>query len=57
MNDYNKEWCGERHEKIEKEFVEVWKKIDKFDIRIWGILILQFGILISVITLIFKYVP
>ncbi len=49
MNDYNKEWDDERHKKIEEEFVNVWKKLDKFDIRLWGILVLQIAIVVLIV--------
>ena len=39
-NEYNKEWCDERHQFIEKEFVKVWTKIKTFDARLWAIIVL-----------------
>lgn len=54
---FNYDLNEERHENVTKEFKSVWRKLDKFDIRIWGILVLQFGILGGVLALIFKYKP
>ena len=51
MNDYNEKNCDERHEFVEKEFEKVWKKLDKYDIRIWGILVLQITIIALIVKL------
>ena len=40
MNDYKKDWCDERHEKIGKEFDAVWDKFKTIEARLWIIILL-----------------
>ena len=37
--DYNKEWCDERHDKIDLEFKVVRDRMNGFDKKLWAILI------------------
>jgi len=38
--EYNKEWCDERHNFITKEFTDVWVKIKTVEGRLWTIILL-----------------
>lgn len=51
--DYNKDWCDERHDKIEREFDKMWKRIKTFDARLWAIIVLlvfNFGGIIAILA-------
>lgn len=60
---YNAELCDEKHENIGKEFGAVWKRfethgkrIDNFDRKLWGIiilLVLNFGA-VSIVGILLK---
>ena len=54
VDDYNEKNCDERHRNIREEFDQVWAKIDKFDVRLWVIIIMLFfnlgGIVITIVT-------
>ena len=39
-NTYNFHWCTEKHKNIDEEFGSVWKKIEKLDYKLWGIMAL-----------------
>ena len=48
--EYNKEWCDERHENIRKEFTDVWAKFKTVEGRLWTIillLVLNLGVVIA----------
>ena len=51
MNEFIAKWCDERHKKIGEEFKEVWSKINKFENRLWAIIVL---IVISIGVQLFK---
>ena len=40
MNEYNKEWDDERHDKIEKELETVWNRFQTLEGRLWIIILL-----------------
>jgi len=50
-NVYNEKNCDERHDNIGREFIEVWSKINKFENRLWAIIVL---IVISIGVQLFK---
>ncbi len=54
MTDYNEKWCEERHDKIEKEFDNVWAKLKNQDNRLWSIIVLQLVVLGGIIGVIIK---
>jgi len=33
-------WCREKHTEIDKEFMAVWKRVEKMESKLWGIIIL-----------------
>ena len=37
---YNFMWCREKHTEIDKEFMAVWKRVEKMESKLWGIIIL-----------------
>jgi len=55
MNNYLKEWCDERHQRIDKEFSEVWAKVKSLEGKLWSILVmLAVNIGIGVLALLMK---
>jgi len=55
MNDYLKEWCDERHRKIDEEFRDVWGKMKGLENKLWSILVmLAINIGIGVFALLVK---
>ncbi len=55
-HEYNQQWCKSIHERIERDFTVVHKRVDKMDARLWGLLVMGFiqvvgivGILLAVI--------
>ncbi len=40
--EYNAAWCKSLHDRVEKDFIMVNKRVDKMDARIWGLLVLGF---------------
>ena len=52
MNDYNQNWCNERHRKIDTRFKDVWDKLKTLEGRLWAIIVLLFmnlaGIFVSI---------
>ena len=50
---YNAKWCRDNNKRIDKQFAElwgeehgglkaVWKRIDRLDAKLWGIITMQF---------------
>ena len=55
MNDYNRDWCDERHEKIDREFKNVWTKMRTMEGRLWAIiLLLVFNLGVVIVTALVK---
>ncbi|MHA1289504.1 MAG: hypothetical protein ACTSPB_19110 [Candidatus Thorarchaeota archaeon] len=52
--EYNQDWCNERHERIDEEFNQVWKRIKTVDSRLWAILVVQLVILGGIVGTLLK---
>lgn len=41
--EYNLDWCNERHQRIQDEFNSVWEKLRRQDGLLWGLLLALIG--------------
>jgi hypothetical protein len=39
-NQYNYDWCSDKHRRIDNTFSDVWESIRALDKKLWGIIVL-----------------
>ena len=54
MEEYNEKWCDERHDKIEDEFLVVWKRMNGTEKKLWAIILLLVANLAGLVGMFIK---